>query len=62
MSPLSPEAVLRCQMCEHVPALSRGAALRCNLCDAVLLVLVHGDSHYRLSLRGLTWLVMPETQ
>jgi Family of unknown function (DUF6510) len=41
--------------------LSPGAVLRCNRCEAVLMVLVHGDGGYRLSLRGLTWLEIPET-
>jgi hypothetical protein len=37
-----------------------GAVLRCNRCEAVLMVLVHGGGHYRLSLRGLTWLELPD--
>jgi hypothetical protein len=41
--------------------LSPGAVLRCNRCEAVLMVLVHGRGHYRLSLHGLTWLEIPET-
>jgi Family of unknown function (DUF6510) len=41
--------------------LSPGAVLRCNTCQQVLIVLVHGGGHYRLSLRGLTWLELPDS-
>jgi hypothetical protein len=41
--------------------LSPGAVLRCNTCEAVLVVLVHGGGHYRLSMRGLTWLEIPDS-
>ena len=42
--------------------LSPGAVLRCNRCQEVLLVFVHGGGRYRLSLRGLTWLELPESR
>jgi Family of unknown function (DUF6510) len=41
--------------------LSPGAVLRCTRCQAVLLVWVHGGGRYRLGLRGLTWLEIPES-
>ena len=36
--------------------LAPGAVLRCSNCQAVLMVFVHTDDRYRLTLRGLTWL------
>lgn len=42
--------------------LSPGAVLRCNRCQQVLLVIVHGNGRYRLSLQGLTWLEIPDPQ
>jgi len=40
--------------------LSPGAVLRCSSCGDVLLVLVHAGGRYRLGLRGLTWLEIPD--
>ena len=42
--------------------LSPGAVLRCNRCEEVLMVFVHTRGHYRLSLRGLTWLDIPDSR
>jgi hypothetical protein len=41
--------------------LSPGAVLRCTTCQDVLMVLVHAGGRYRLALRGLTWLEMPDS-
>jgi hypothetical protein len=41
--------------------LSPGAVLRCTTCQDVLMVLVHAGGRYRLGLRGLTWLEMPDS-
>jgi hypothetical protein len=41
--------------------LSPGAVLRCSRCEEVLMVFVHGGGRYRLGLRGLTWLEIPES-
>jgi hypothetical protein len=41
--------------------LSPGAVLRCRTCQTVLMVFVHGGGRYRLSLRGLTWLDLPDS-
>jgi hypothetical protein len=41
--------------------LSPGAVLRCSSCDNALLVLVHTPGRYRLGLRGLAWLEIPES-
>jgi hypothetical protein len=48
---------------QHVYAyhLSPGAVLRCSRCEEVLMVFVHGGGRYRLGLRGLTWLEIPES-
>jgi hypothetical protein len=40
--------------------LSPGAVLRCSTCQDVLMVLVHAGGRYRLGLRGLTWLEIPD--
>ena len=40
---------------------SPGAVLRCTTCQDVLMVLVHAGGRYRLGLRGLTWLEMPDS-
>jgi hypothetical protein len=40
--------------------LSPGAVLRCATCQEILIVLVHAGGRYRLGLRGLTWLEMPD--
>ena len=40
--------------------LSPGAVLRCTTCQDVLVVLVHAGGRYRLGLRGLTWLEVPD--
>jgi Family of unknown function (DUF6510) len=42
--------------------LSPGAVLRCNSCQQVLMVFVHGGGRYRLGLRGLTWLEIPDSR
>jgi len=39
---------------------SPGAVLRCATCQDVLLVFVHAGGRYRLGLRGLAWLEMPD--
>ena len=39
---------------------SPGAVLRCTSCQDVLMVFVHAAGRYRLGLRGLTWLEMPD--
>ena len=39
---------------------SPSAVLRCATCQEVLIVLVHAGGRYRLALRGLTWLEMPD--
>jgi hypothetical protein len=41
--------------------LAPGAVLRCNACQDVLLVFVQLGGRYRLGLRGLTWLEMPDS-
>ena len=41
--------------------LSPGAVLRCNTCQAVLMVFVHAGGRYRLGLRGLSWLEIPDS-
>ena len=41
--------------------LSPGAVLRCGTCQDVLMVFVHAGGRYRLGLRGLTWLEMPDS-
>ncbi len=41
--------------------LSPGAVLRCTACQDVLMVFVHAGGRYRLGLRGLTWLEMPDS-
>ena len=41
--------------------LSPGAVLRCISCQDVLMVFVHAGGRYRLTLRGLTWLEMPDS-
>ena len=41
--------------------LSPGAVLRCTSCQAVLMVFVHAGGRYRLGLRGLTWLEIPDS-
>ena len=41
--------------------LSPGAVLRCSSCGDALIVLVHTAGRYRLGLRGLTWLEIPES-
>jgi hypothetical protein len=40
--------------------LSPGAVLRCAACQEILMVLVHAGGRYRLALRGLAWLEMPD--
>ena len=40
--------------------LSPGAVLRCQSCQNVLMVFVHAGGRYRLGLRGLTWLEIPD--
>ena len=45
----------------YMYALSPGAVLRCNACQAVLMVFVHAGGRYRLGLRGLTWLEIPDS-
>ena len=40
---------------------SPGAVMRCATCQDVLLVFVHAGGRYRLGLRGLTWLEMPDS-
>jgi hypothetical protein len=45
----------------YMGALSPGAVLRCNTCEAVLMVFVHTAGRYRLGLRGLTWLEIPDS-
>jgi len=42
----------------YMSPLSPGAVLRCSNCQQVLMVFVHAGGHYRLDLRGLTWLEM----
>jgi Family of unknown function (DUF6510) len=42
--------------------LSPGAVLRCYSCQDVLMVFVHGGGRYRLGLRGLTWLEIPDSR
>ena len=42
--------------------LSPGAVLRCSTCQEVLIVVVHGGGRYRLGLRGLTWLEIPDSR
>ena len=42
--------------------LSPGAVLRCISCQEVLMVFVHGGGRYRLGLRGLTWLEIPDAR
>ena len=39
---------------------SPGAVLRCQTCQDVLLVIVHVGGRFRLGLRGLAWLEMPD--
>jgi LSD1 subclass zinc finger protein len=39
---------------------SPGAVVRCSACQAVLMVVVHGGGRYRLGLRGLVWLEIPD--
>ena len=41
--------------------LSPGAVLRCAGCQEVLMVFVHAGGRYRLGLRGLTRLEMPDS-
>jgi hypothetical protein len=41
--------------------LSPGAVLRCTTCQEVLMVFVHAGGRYRLGLRGLTWLEIPDS-
>ena len=45
----------------YMYALSPGAVLRCKTCQAVLMVFVHAGGRYRLGLRGLAWLEIPES-
>jgi len=40
--------------------LAPGAVVRCSACQEVLMVIVHGGGRYRLGLRGLVWLEIPE--
>ena len=39
---------------------SPGAVLRCGACEEVLLVVVRAGGRYRLGLRGLVWLEVPD--
>jgi Family of unknown function (DUF6510) len=41
--------------------LSPGAVLRCHGCQEVLMVLVSGGGRYRLAMRGLKWLDIPDS-
>jgi hypothetical protein len=41
--------------------LSPGAVLRCNSCQEVLMVFVHSGGRYRLGMRGMTWLELPDS-
>ncbi len=45
----------------YMNPLSPGAVLRCNRCQEILMVIVHGGGRYRVGLRGLTWLEIPES-
>jgi hypothetical protein len=44
----------------YMYALSPGGVLRCSSCQDVLMVIVHAGGRYRLGLRGLTWLEIPD--
>ena len=39
---------------------SPGAVLRCAACQEILVVLVRAGGRYRLGLRGLAWLELPD--
>jgi hypothetical protein len=45
----------------YMYSLSPGAVLRCSSCEDVLMVVVHAGGRYRLGLRGLAWLEMPDS-
>jgi Family of unknown function (DUF6510) len=53
----------RCDSCGNVAPLGEavaymdapGLVVRCRTCDSVLLVLVRGDDHRRLTVSGITW-------
>jgi Family of unknown function (DUF6510) len=44
----------------YMAPLAPGAVLRCGTCQEVLLVAVRVGGRYRLALRGLTWLEVPD--
>jgi hypothetical protein len=44
----------------YMSPLAPGAVVRCSACQEVLMVIVHGGGRYRLGLRGLVWLEIPE--
>jgi hypothetical protein len=44
----------------YMQTLSPGGVLRCRACEAVLMVLVHMNGRFRLSMQGLKWIEVGE--